>query len=163
MFKFLVILIVALVFEAVGVVYLSRGLKQIGTSPSISVPAVGRLVAKGVANPNILLGVLLEAIFFCALLFLLSQAEVSLVWPLTSLGYVLTTLAARFILHEPVTLTRWFGVLAIVIGAMLVAYGEKSDKRLALIQTESGGPSSITSQPPADAPLDGSDKSGPAR
>jgi drug/metabolite transporter (DMT)-like permease len=47
-----------------------------------------------------------------------------LVWPLTSLGFIFTTLAAQFILHEKVTATRWAGVLLIAIGAGLTGYSE---------------------------------------
>src|SRR5882757_6505635 len=97
MTKLILILIVALVFEAVGVVFLSKGLKQIGDGGAITPAAIKRIIGKGAANPNILLGILFEAIFFAGLLVLLARADVSFVWPLTSLGFVLTTLAARFI------------------------------------------------------------------
>jgi len=50
---------------------------------------------------------------------------VSFIWPLTSLGFVLTTVAAKLILHEEVSLLRWSGVLCIMIGAGLITYSEK--------------------------------------
>ena len=125
MAKVIIILLIALVFEAVGVVCLSAGLKEIGEVRSVSASEIGRLVRRGITNPKILLGILLEAIFFVFLLVLLKQNDVSLIWPLTSLGFVLTALAARFILHEPVTATRWFGVALIVLGAALVSWSEK--------------------------------------
>ena len=112
--------------EAVGVVFLSKGLKQIGEVQTISAREIGRIVAKGAANGSILLGVALEAAFFGALLYLLSQRDVSLIWPLTSLGFVITALAAKFILREEVAATRWAGIVLIVIGAALVSYSEKA-------------------------------------
>jgi uncharacterized membrane protein len=126
MTKILVILIFALCVEAVGVVFLSKGLKQIGEVQTISAREIGRIVAKGAANGSILLGVALEAAFFGALLYLLSQRDVSLIWPLTSLGFVITALAAKFILREEVAATRWAGIVLIVIGAALVSYSEKA-------------------------------------
>jgi len=81
---------------------------------------------RGVTNWNILLGTLLEAIFFGVLLYLLSQRDVSLIWPLTSLGFVLTALAARMVRHEEVSALRWTGVIIIVIGAALVAWSEQT-------------------------------------
>lgn len=123
--KFLVILVVALVFEAVGVVFLSGGLKQIGEPQSISVREIAALVKRGVTNRNILMGVFFEAIFFVGLLYLLSQRDVSLIWPLTSLGFVLTALAAKFYLHEQVSGLRWAGVCLIMLGAALITYSEK--------------------------------------
>lgn len=129
MTKVLIVLIVALIVEAVGVVFLSKGLKQIGEVQSITAREIGRIVAKGAANPSILLGVALEAVFFGALLYLLSQRDVSLIWPLTSLGFVITAIAAKFILGEEVSAARWAGVALIVLGATLVSYSEKAKEK----------------------------------
>jgi len=128
MLKLIVILLVALVFEAIGVVLLSAGLKQIGDMGAVSVSEIKRVIVQGATNRNILLGVLLEAIFFGALLVLLAKADVSLIWPLTSMGFVLTTAAAKFIRHEDVTALRWTGVVLIMIGAALVGWSEKQKK-----------------------------------
>jgi len=126
MTKVVLILLVALTLEAVGVVFLSAGLKEIGEVKSITVPEVSRIIRRGATNPKLLLGVLLETIFFVFLLVLLKRNDVSLIWPLTSLGFVLTALSAKFILHEQVTATRWCGVLLIVAGATLVSWSERS-------------------------------------
>ncbi len=125
MTKILIILLFALSVEAVGVVFLSKGLKQIGEVQIISAREIGRIIAKGSTNANILVGVALEAAFFGALLYLLSQRDVSLIWPLTSLGFVITALAAKFILKEEISSVRWAGVALIMIGAALVSYSEK--------------------------------------
>jgi len=127
--KYICILLIALVFEAVGVVFLSKGLKEIGEVSRISVSEVASLIARGAKNPSLLLGILFEAIFFGALLYLLSQQDVSLIWPLTSLGFVITALAARFFLNEQVGWVRWCGVILIVAGAGLVTWSEKLKER----------------------------------
>lgn len=124
--KLLLILIIGLALEAIGVVYLSKGLKQVGEVQKISVAEIARVVKKGVTNSNILLGVLFEALFFACLLILMSKGgAVSFIWPLTALGFVFTTLAAKFILGENVSTLRWGGVLLIVLGAGLITYSEK--------------------------------------
>src|SRR5919108_803628 len=125
MTKVLIVLIAALIMEAVGVVFLSRGLKQIGEPQRMTFAEVTGVVRRGLLNPSILAGVALEMVFFGSLLYLLSQRDVSLIWPLTALGFVLTALAARFILHEELHWTRWLGVALIVTGAALVSYSEK--------------------------------------
>ena len=91
MVKLLIILLIGLVFEAIGVVLLSQGLKQIGPLNRVTAPEVVRIVKRGAANARILLGVFFEALFFASLLVLMSRSDVSFVWPLTSLGFVLTT------------------------------------------------------------------------
>lgn len=133
MTKVLTVLLIALVLEAIGVVFLSRGLKEIGEPEKVSVVEVWRVVRRGVANSSILLGVALETVFFGALLYLLSQRDVSLIWPLTSLGFVLTAVAARLILHEEIHWTRWLGVGLIVIGAAFVSYSEKMKAKQPLV------------------------------
>ena len=130
------ILILALTVEAVGVVFLSKGLKQIGEVERISVREIGRIISKGATNKNILLGVALEAAFFGALLYLLSQRDVSLIWPLTSLGFVITAISAKYILKEEVSATRWTGVALIVLGAALVSYSEKAKSKPARPQAD---------------------------
>ena len=129
MLKIIVILLIALVFEAVGVIYLSAGLKQIGEVQQISAVEIGRIIGRGVTNRNILFGVFLETIFFGALLYLLSQRDASLIWPLTSLGFVVTVLAAKLVLKEEVSWVRWAGVACIVIGAGIITWSEKMKER----------------------------------
>jgi drug/metabolite transporter (DMT)-like permease len=124
--KLIVILLIGLIMEAVGVIYLNKGLKQVGEVQKISAGEVVRVIKRGITNPNILLGVFFEALFFGCLLVLMSKGgEVSFIWPLTALGFVFTTIAAKLILKEEVSPLRWSGVLLIVLGAALITYSEK--------------------------------------
>ncbi len=129
MTKILVILIAGLVCEAIGVVFLSKGLKQIGEVKQVNATEIWRLVKAGVANPSLLLGVALEAAFFIALLVLLSRSDVSFIWPLTAMGFVLTTLTAKYLLHEEIPPMRWLGVLLIMLGAGLITFTEQAKER----------------------------------
>lgn len=125
MTKMLIILLVALLFEAVGVVYLSQGLKQVGEVQTICVSEIVRVMKAAVFNHKIILGMVFETIFFGFLVYMMSQADVSFIWPFTALGFVIMTLAARFILHEEVTWVRWVGVILIMMGAGVITYSEK--------------------------------------
>lgn len=129
MTKLIAILLIGLVLEAVGVVFLSQGLHEVGEVKTVSLGEIGRIIVRGAVNRNILLGVLFEACFFGVLLYLLSQKDVSLIWPLTSLGFVITALAARMVRHEEVSSLRWAGVVIIVIGAALVALSEQTKSK----------------------------------
>ena len=75
-------------------------------------------------NKNVLLGLLLETIFFVQLQYLLGQRDVSFVWPLTAISFVMTALAAQFFLHERVDAARWTGVALIILGAGFIGYSE---------------------------------------
>ncbi len=126
MAKLILILLIALVFEAIGVVCLSKGIKQVGDVPRISTVEIVRVIRAGVTNSNILLGVFFEALFFAGLLILLAKADVSFVWPLTSLSFVMTAIAAKFFLHERIVPARWAGICLIMIGAALITWTAKS-------------------------------------
>jgi uncharacterized membrane protein len=124
MAKIFLILVIAAIVESVGVAFLSGGLKEIHGATQITVPEILRVVRDGATNGKILLGIALEAAFFGALLYMLSIKDVSFVWPLTSLGFIFTTLSAHFLLHEKVSVARWVGISLIAIGAGLTGYTE---------------------------------------
>lgn len=124
MLKLFIILILAAILESVGVAFLSGGLKELNGMKTVSFSELGRITLQVVTNGKILFGVFLEAIFFGALCYMLSQKDVSLVWPLTSLGFIVTTLAAKFVLNENVSAVRWAGVVLIAFGALLTSYSE---------------------------------------
>jgi drug/metabolite transporter (DMT)-like permease len=113
------------------VVFLSGGLKQIGEPKTINAAEITSLITRGATNKNILMGVFFEAIFFGFLLYLLSQKDVSIVWPLTALGFVITSLAAKIFLKEEISSVRWTGICLIVLGASLVTCSAKIQERKA--------------------------------
>jgi len=125
MIRMLIVLAIGLVLEAIGVVLISKGQKELHHAFRPELQAIWRLGAEAVTNRHLVLGVVFEAGFFGCLLYLLSRADVSFVWPLTSLSLVVTTLTARWILHEQVSGLRWIGVMVILLGAGLVTYTEK--------------------------------------
>jgi len=124
MIKLIITIVVGMSVEAVGVVYLTKGVREAGGLAHVSLMEILALVGRIVTNQNVLLGTFLEAIFFVTLMYLLSKFDASLIWPLTSLGFVVTALAAKLILNEQVSLVRWMGVFLIMGGASLVSYSE---------------------------------------
>ena len=129
MIRLLLVLLFGLSCEAMGVVLIAKGQKQLTPMGSPSVQSILRLVRESATNGTLISGVALEAAFFFCLLFLLSRADVSFVWPLSGLSFLFTTVAARVLLHEEVVPLRWFGVTLIVAGAMVIAYTEKARER----------------------------------
>jgi len=137
MTKLIIIMLIALSLEAVGVVFLSKGLKEIGEVKRVSISEVARLIGRGATNRFILVGMVFETLFFAGMVTLMAQADISFVWPLSALGLVLTTFAAKLFLHEQVSSTRWTGVMLMMVGAALITYSEKVKERKVLIQPAS--------------------------
>lgn len=132
MTKLLVILLIGLVFESTGIVLLKKGMNQVSPVKTVTVSEVTRVLAAGITNHLILLGVFFQALFFACLLILMSRSDISFLWPLTALSFVFATLAAMFFLQERVTAVRWAGVVLIMLGAALISYSEHSKPRTTL-------------------------------
>lgn len=130
MSKLLIILLIGLAFESAGVVLLKKGMNQIGVVKKINAPEIFRIIKFSATSPQILLGVLFEAIFFGCLLVLMSKSDISFLWPLTGLSFVFATFAALLFLGEQVSAIRWAGVILIVVGAGLISYSENSKTQI---------------------------------
>src|SRR5688500_3406569 len=122
MTKLLLILFVGLVFETAGVILLSKGLKALEGPKNYRAGEIGRLVGRAVTSKNIMVGVAFEAVFFICLLVMMSRADVSFVWPLTSLTFVFSTIAARYYLNERIDGLRLAGGLLGMLGAGWLAF-----------------------------------------
>jgi len=116
MVKLLLILLVALTFEAAGVVLLKKGITHVGDLNGITAGEIFRVCKAGATNPQILLGMFFEALFFGCLLVLLAKSDISFLWPMTGLSFVFSTFAAIWFLNERVSAVRWMGVVLMVIG-----------------------------------------------
>ena len=73
---------------------------------------------------------ILAAVFFyfLGLLFLvyaLKHAEVTTIYPLVAVSYIISTLYALLIFQETITIFRWLGVLFIFLGVTLIGVGKK--------------------------------------
>jgi drug/metabolite transporter (DMT)-like permease len=132
MAKLLLILLIGLVFESVGVVLLKKGITQIGDVKQICAAEILRVVKAGVTSPTILGGVFFEALFFGCLLILMAESDISFLWPLTALSFVMATFAAILFLGEKVSGLRWAGVVFIMIGAALISYSEHAKPKVPL-------------------------------
>lgn len=130
MAKILIILVLASIVECIGVAVLSGGLKEVNARDGNLPPRqIARVILDGATNGKVILGIALEAVFFGALLYMLSVRDVSFIWPLTSMGFIITALAAHFYLHEKVSPMRWAGVLLIAIGAAVTSYSEAEKEK----------------------------------
>lgn len=129
MIKLLLILLVGLAFESTGVVLLKKGMEHIGAMNGVTAGEIFRICKAGATNPQILLGVFFEALFFICLLILMSRSDISFLWPLTGLSFVFATFAAIWFLDERVSAVRWVGVVLIVIGAALISYSQQAKEK----------------------------------
>jgi len=69
---------------------------------------------------DVFVGILLYLLASLVWLVVLSQAELSFVYPLISAGYVVTAILSWFLFKENLTLVRFFGILMICGGVYLI-------------------------------------------
>ena len=72
-------------------------------------------------QPLILAGILSYGLSLIVWIMALSRVEVSLAYPMVSIGYVLTALAAWQLLGESLSVMRIAGIGVIIVGVVLVA------------------------------------------
>ena len=118
--KIFLVLAVALLLEATGLVCLRKGMMQVGEISTFNLKALFAIFLLVVTNKMVILGVFFSAIYFGLFLTLLSWGELSLILPLTALGYLVSGSFARYFLMEQVSLLRWVGTLLIVVGVVLI-------------------------------------------
>jgi multidrug transporter EmrE-like cation transporter len=123
--KYLV-LVGIILFGVTGDSLLKYGMKLTGP---VSLQHLSGIVLV-VFNPWIAVGIVFLLGFFASYMTALSWADLTYVLPATSMGYVLLTLIARFLLHENVTWTRWLGILFISAGVGFVTQGPALTHRL---------------------------------
>ena len=147
MASILTILFVAFAIEAVAVVILKRGLDDIGARYNGRRATLSwwrnilALVGNWFTQRDVIIGVFLKAVFFVLLQYLIGLRDISFIWPLTALSFVMTTLTARFFLRERVNVVRWWGVALIVAGAALTSYSENNGAKpqdVSSVSTASG-------------------------
>jgi drug/metabolite transporter (DMT)-like permease len=79
-----------------------------------------RIYVDAILDPFVAGGVLLQIWWLLSRMALLGVADLSFVLPVTAMGYMLTSLLGKFLLHEILTPARWAGIALVSIGSMLV-------------------------------------------
>jgi multidrug transporter EmrE-like cation transporter len=72
-------------------------------------------------QPQILCGIGCYVVSVVVWILALSRAEVSIAYPMLSIGYVINAVAAWYLFGEAVTITRLVGIAIIVLGVFVVA------------------------------------------
>jgi len=119
--KTAVLIAMIVLADSYGDVLLTRGMKQVGEISTIHPRTLLNIARKVITNRNFLFGLFFLAVTFFSFLIVLSWADLSLVFPAKSLVYVASTLGAKFILGETVSLQRWAGISLVCFGVFLIS------------------------------------------
>ena len=110
-----------IMFGSVGNIFLSKGMKQVGSLPSWRLHDVVVFLGHALESGMVWIGIVLLILFFVAYTLVLSWADYSFVQPASSIGYGVVAVLGYFLLGEAITSTRWIGVAIICLGVFLVS------------------------------------------
>ena len=108
---------------AMGQILVRRGMQQVGSLEHYAPSALAVYFWHALCNPNVILGTVLNAVFYFLFLAALSWKEVTVALPLTAIEYGFAAFLAVILLKENVPPIRWAGIALIVIGVILIARG----------------------------------------
>jgi len=111
---------ICIVFGAVGQILMKTGVSQIGQIGNLDKLINPSTVFSIFTNVYVIGGLLLYAMAFFLWLGALSTLDVSLMYPLLSLSYVVTAILGLIFLKEDITLLRWVGVMVVVAGCFMI-------------------------------------------
>jgi drug/metabolite transporter (DMT)-like permease len=116
------VLLLVLICVSMGVI------GQLGMKKGMN--TIGNIGIKDIISPRIFQIILQKYVFigmaFYVLsslvwLVILSKAELSFVYPMISIGYIITAVLSKFFFNESLSLYRFFGILLICGGVYIIA------------------------------------------
>ncbi|MBW2973178.1 EamA family transporter [Candidatus Woesearchaeota archaeon] len=76
-------------------------------------------------NWPIFIGIFLYIIALLALITAFKEGEITFVFPIVAVSYILVTVYALLIFNEPISTLRWIGVVLIFAGVTMIGAGKK--------------------------------------
>lgn len=115
-----VLVMTGVLLNAAAQLLLKAGTNSVGTfdfSLANAVPVGWKLATE----PHIVGGLACYVVSVVVWIMALSRVEVSIAYPMLSVGYVVNALAAWYLFGEAVTPTRLAGIAIIIVGVFVVA------------------------------------------
>jgi multidrug transporter EmrE-like cation transporter len=114
------LILLGVLLNAAAQLLLKAGTNAVGRFEfsAVNILPVGMKLA---FEPHIMGGIACYVVSLVVWIMGLSRVEVSIAYPMLSIGYVLNALAAWYLFGESVTMTRLVGIGVIIIGVYIVA------------------------------------------
>jgi multidrug transporter EmrE-like cation transporter len=113
-----ILILTSVFFNAFAQIALKMGASQAG---KISFDSTYSNFIYSLISLPILAGLIFYAISIIVWVIALSRVEVSLAYPMLSIGYILVSFLAWFMFGESITFLKIFGMIFIVLGVILLA------------------------------------------
>jgi multidrug transporter EmrE-like cation transporter len=120
MIKNLLLIFTSVLLGVAGQLSLKHGMTTVGQI-DLDVSSTPMMLLRSFTNPYVLLGFIMYGVSSLSWLIVLSRVELSLAYPMISIGYVLVVFLSWMIFAEHVTLLRFLGTLVICFGVFLIS------------------------------------------
>ncbi len=118
--KTYILLFLMVLFGSVGNTILSKGMKDVGDLDLSHLHAIVAGAVGVLTNGTVWMGIALMLLFMVCHMLVLSWADYSFVMPFSAIAYALVPLLGYLFLHEQVSAARWFGIILIFLGVLLI-------------------------------------------
>jgi multidrug transporter EmrE-like cation transporter len=118
----LALILTGVLLNAVAQLLLKAGSRAIAGVP-VTVGNAWTLIERVAINPPILGGLACYAISVVVWILALARVDVSVAYPMLSVGYVINAVAAWMLFGEQLSAARLAGIAVIIVGVWLVARG----------------------------------------
>jgi len=105
-----------------GDVSITRAMMKVGEITDFRPSGLAAAGGRAARNGFLWLGIFWKAVAFFSFIALLTQAPLSWVVPASAVSFVIETVAAKYLLGERISGTRWAGALCICLGVALLSY-----------------------------------------
>lgn len=118
----LVLILLSVLINTAAQLLLKQGMNKIGYF-GFTMANLWPILTKIAFNPYIIGGMVCYVASVFVWLLVLSRVPVSYAYPMVSLGYITTCLAAVLLFNEVLTIPRVLGIFVIIAGVYLVSKG----------------------------------------
>lgn len=115
-----IFVLVGVMLNAVAQLFLKAGTSSFGDL-LVNGDSFPYLFIRVIANPLILCGLACYVISVGVWIIALSRVEVSIAYPMLSMGYVVNAVAASYLFGEVLSMQRVSGISLVIAGVVLVA------------------------------------------
>lgn len=115
----LALVVFSVLLGSLGQVTLKMGADKVGKlelSPGMLLPELLRIAR----TPEMLVGILLFGVSFVTWIKVLTHSQLSLAYPMLSLGYINVVLLSSLLFNEPITPAKIGGIALIVTGVLIL-------------------------------------------
>ena len=114
------LILTGVLLNAAAQIFLKAGTNTLGVVSFSTGDWFGQALRVG-TNPHIIGGMFCYAFSLVVWIMALSRVPVSIAYPMLSIGYVVSAVAAYFLFGETLGVSRWLGIGFIIVGVWLVS------------------------------------------